>query len=583
MSPSRRPAFRLPLACAAAGAALLTATPGASGAQAVLGVGEDALVLPKGVFRLRAVGQQGRFDERFGSISTLGIAPNRREPVLQDLNIQSIGTVQFPNLAPVEAGLRGLTGITDYSLSLGRTTATGDVRINAGTLVLEAGLTKRLSAGVQIPFVSTRNNVNLRVNPNGEGNVGFNPGIAGGAAAARDQNTALVGQLLTAARAVEAQLGLTAGACATSTSPQCQSVQGVRTFAGGIGAIYGANPIPTAGYAGATGSPFAPLTGSAAQTAIATRIQGIKTALGPAGALITTNAPFASPQNLQLADAQRILTEQAFGVVAAPVGTANRSGLGDIEFGAKYSLVNTFGHDDPNARLTPSGVNFRTAVAGAFRVGTGLAEDPRNFLDVPTGTGANAIGLRSSSDLLVGSRFWSSLALRYTVQLPDDQLVRITDVPERVLAAQYRQQFVRRNLGDFFELEATPRFVLTNWLAVAGQYYFRNKQRDNYAGQFTIPGTTTGFGDLTLDARTLNQETVAIEHRVGGGLSLSSVQPFTAGRFPVPAELTYTLQQAVSGYGGGVPRITLHQVQARLYYARRRASEQRGATVPPTR
>jgi hypothetical protein len=179
--------------------------------------------------------------------------------------------------------------------------------------------------------------------------------------------------------------------------------------------------------------------------------------------------------------------------------------------------------------------------------------------------------------VLLGSRFWTSLALRYTVQLPDDQLVRVTDQPERVLAAQYRQQTVRRDLGDFFELEATPRVVLTDWVAVAGQYYLRDKREDRYTGTFVIPAAVTGFADLPLDARTLNQETRAVEHRVGGGLTLSSLKPFTAGRFPLPVELTYLFQQTVDGFGGGVPRLSLHQVQLRLYYARRRAGEQRGA------
>ncbi len=575
MSPARHPALRLSRARAAAGAILLTAAaaPGSGAhAQAVLGIGEDALVLPRGVFRLRAIGQQGRFDERFGGISTSGLVPNRREPILQDLNIESIGTTQFPNLLPVQTGLRGLTGISDYSLSLGRTTATGDVTINAGSLVAEVGITRRLSAGVALPYVSTRNRVNLQVNPNGEGNVGFNPGIAGGVAAARAQNTTLVGQLLGAARSVEQAVGLGAGGCAAATTiPQCQLVVGVRNFAGGVGAIYGADPIPTAGYAGATGSPFVPLGTSAAQQAIAARVQQLRTLLGPAGAGITAAAPFASPQNLQLADAQRILTEQAFGVVAAPVGTTNRSGLGDMEIAAKYSLVNTFGHTDPNARFNPSGIHLRSAVTGGFRVGTGLAEDPRNFLDVPTGTGANAVNLRSTTDVVLGRRLWSSLSLRYTVQLPDDQLVRITDQPERVLAPLYRQQTVRRDLGDFFELEATPRVVLTDWLLVAGQYYLRGKGEDRYTGTFVIPASVTGFADVPLNAATLNQETRAVEHRFGGGLSLSSLKPFTDGRFPVPLEVTYQFQQTVNGFGGGVPRLSLHQVQLRLYYARRRA------------
>jgi hypothetical protein len=302
-----------------------------------------------------------------------------------------------------------------------------------------------------------------------------------------------------------------------------------------------------------------------AQNAITARVAALRAAFGPAGAGITATAPFAAPGNLQLADAQRILTDPAFGVTAQPVGTVSRRSVGDIEVAAKYSLVNTFGHADPNARLNPSGINLRTAVTGVVRIGTGNAEEPRNFLDVPTGTGANAVGIRSATDLLLGRRFWTTLALRYTAQLPDDQLVRVVDAPERVLAPLYRQQTVRRDLGNFFELEATPRLVLTNWLAVAGQYYFRDKGEDRYRGAFTIPDAVTGAGEIRLDASTLNLETLAQEHRVGGGVSLSSVAAFTKGRAPVPAELTYTLQQTVNGFGGAVPRLTLHQVQLRLY------------------
>ena len=564
------PSRRSPLPRRAAGAlfplvAAALAAPAALPAQAVLGVGDDALVLPRGVFRLRVIGQQGRFDERFGVNSATGGRPNQRESVLADLNIPSIGVLQFPNLAPVQAGLRSLTGITDYQLSLGATTATGDVRINAGSLVAELGATRRLSLGVVVPYVDTRNNVTLRVNPNGEGNVGFNPGVAGGVTAARAQNTAFVAQFLSAARALEGAVGLGAGGCAGSPLPQCQLVNGARQFAGGVGAIYGADAVAAAGYAGAAGSPFVPLGASAAQAAIAARAAALRAAFGPLGAGITTLAPFASPTNLGFADAQRILTEAPFGVVAQPVGTTTRRSIGDIEVAAKYSLVNTFGHADPNARLTPTGVNLRTSLTGVVRVGTGNAEDPRNFLDVPTGTGANALGVRSTTDVLVGKYFWTSLGLRYTAQLADDQLVRVIDAPERVLAPLYRQQVVRRDLGDFFELEATPRVVLTDWLLVAGQYYFRDKREDRYTGTFVIPAAVTGFADVPLDARTLNLETRALERRYGGGVSLSSVKAFTRGKARLPAELTYTFQQTTNGFGGAVPRLTLHQVQLRLY------------------
>lgn len=557
--------LRAPAAVAVAVGALTAGAfaPAPLRAQAVLGIGDDALVLPRGVFRVRAIGQQGTFDERYGVNSATGRSPRERESFLADLNIPSIGTLQFPNLTPVQTGLRALTGNPNYNLSLGATTATGDVRINAGSLVAELGLTKRLSFGVVVPYVATRNRVDLRVNPEGQGNVGFNPGATDGAA--RQQNTQLVAQLLGAARTVEAAVGLGAGACGGSALPQCQLVNGARQFAGGVAGIYGANAIPAAGFPGAAGSPFVPLGTSAEQQALAARVAQLRAAFGAAGAGITTAAPFGAPTNLNLADAQRILTEQGFGVVAQPVGTTTQRAFGDVEVAAKYSLVNTFGHDDPNARLDPRGVNLRTALTGVFRLGTGLVDDATNFLDVPTGTGANALGLRSATDVLVGRRFWTTLALRYTAQLPDRQLVRIIDAPERVLAPVYRQQRIRRDLGDFFELEATPRVVLTDWLLVAGQYYFRDKQEDRYTGAFDIPAAVTGFSDLRIDARTLSQETLVNEHRVGGGVSLSSVKAFTRGRARLPAELTYTVQQTVNGFGGAVPRLTLHQVQLRLY------------------
>ena len=573
--PLRRPAVAgvalpvrlapLAAALAALAAALAGAAPAPLGAQAVLGIGDDALVLPKGVFRLRVIGQRVGFDERFGAISTSGRAPNGREPIVQDLNIPSIGILQFPNLTPVQNGLRALTADPTYALDLGRTTATSDVRVNAASLVTELGLTRRLSLGVVVPFVDTRHDVRLRANPNGEGNVGFNPASIGGLAAARQQNTQLVGTLLGAARGVEQALGLPAGGCAGQASQPCQLVLGARAFAGGVGQIYGADPIPAIGYAGAAGSPFVPLGASAAQTAIVTRAVGLLRLLtqNPGATLA---GPFGAPANLSLANAQTILTQGAFGVGAEPVAPVTRRGLGDLEVAAKYSLYNDFGFDDPNARLTPGqGLKLRTALTGVVRVGSGLAENPRNFVDVPTGTGAHALGLRSTTDVVAGARFFGSLGLRYTAQLPDDQVVRIIDQPERVLAASYREQKVRRDLGDFFEIEATPRLVLTDWLLVAGQWSYRYKDRDQYRGRFTIPGATTGFGDLTLDARTLSAETEAREHRLGGGVSLSSVKAFARGRAPLPGELTYTVQRSVMGYGGAVPVVTLHQLQLRLY------------------
>lgn len=558
-APSRSSAARTMVALGATLGATALALPAAARAQAVLGIGDDALVLPKGVVRVRTLGQSVRFDERFGGLSTSGLTPDRREALLTDLNIASIGTVQFPSLLGVEAGLRQLTQNPGYNLSLGRTTATGGARINAGTIVFEIGATRRLSFGVVVPLVETRNTVNLGVNANGEGNVGFNPAAVGiegfSSAAARTQLQQSVTAYQQAAAGLQARLPQL-GCTAAPTAPQCVQLATLigttNAVVGGINQIY-------------AGSPFVPITGTPEYQRLVGTLAQLQGAYANAGIALPT---FALPgaARIDLAGAQQVLTNPLFGVSAEQVGTTVRRGLGDVEVAAKYLLFDSFGGDrDPNARLTPSGVNVRAAITGLVRIGTGRAENPVNFVDVPTGTGAHGLGFRANTDLLLGRHFFSSFALRYLNQIADDQWVRVVDAPERVLAPVWRTQKARRDLGDIVELEATPRWVLNDWLLVAGQYTYRNKTTDRWTGTWQVPQATTGYANVSLDARTLEIETAQREHRVGGGLSLSSVKAFARGKAKVPAELTYLWQQTVDGAGGATPRLTLHQVQLRLY------------------
>ena len=528
--------------------------------QRVLGIGDDALVLPRGVLRVRTLGQWTVFNERYG-LNTPGRADGSLEPLGIDFALDTVGIREFPNLAGLQTGLRSLTGNPNFNLSLGSTRVDLRAHVTAIPFVIEAGLSRRFSLGIQVPYVHTRNSAFFDVNPNRrEGNLGFNPALAVPAAAA--QNAAMFTQFQTAAATLQASLN----ACAAnpSASPSCPALNAQRAnaqslianstaFAAGVNQIYST-------------SPFVPIRNTDAQLAIEARVAAFRALyaqFGVTSIAATTTGPFASQNTLTLRDAQTILTDPRFGVEAEPIRTVDRSHVGDIDVGGKFLLFDSFGNVTAN-RMSPQGVNFRASIGGVVRLPTGQAESPNNFVDIGAGQGQTDLEGRLFADLLLGSRFWQSFVFRYNNQLSDDQYMRITDLPNRNLAPLYRRQRVKRDLGNIFEFETSPRVVVNDFFAVSGHYVYRSKSRDNYTGTFAIPAAVTGFGDITLDASTLNLETEQKEHRLGGGISFSNLFSFEQKKASIPFEVTYLHWQTVKG-SGNVPKAFTDQIQLRLY------------------
>jgi hypothetical protein len=531
-------------------------------AQRVLGVGDDALVLPRGVFRFRTLGQWTQFNERYGK-DTPGRPDGSLEPLGVDFTLDTIGVKQFPNLASLQGGIQLLTGNPNWYATLGNTHVDLRDRVTAYPFVFELGVTSKFSVGIQIPYVTTHSMTFFNVNTTGiQGNLGFNPALAVPAAAA--QNTAFSTQFATAAATLQASLDACANPPASAT-PQCMGLNANRAnamslisksqqFAGGVNQIY-------------TTSPFIPIVGTDAQLTIEARTAAFRALyqqFGVNSIAANMTGPFASQNRLTLRDAQRILSDTAFGIVADPLASIGRSHVGDIDLGAKFSVYDSFG-GETEKRLTPHGLNFRTAIGGMFRIPTGQIKSPDNFIDVGTGRGAKAIEGRWFGDVLVGSHFWQSFVVRYNRPFADDQVMRIIDLPNQELAPLYRRQTVHRKLGAAFEFETTPRIVLNDFFSLSGQYVYRHKAQDEYTGTFTIPATVTGFAPVNLDASTLNLETETWEHRAGGGVSFSNIYAFEQGQAKVPFEVTYLHWQTVKGSGGNQPKSFTDQIQLRLY------------------
>jgi hypothetical protein len=536
---------------------------GVAHAQSVLGLGDDALTLPRGVVRVRVSTTIAEFSQRYGK-GTPGRADGSLEPLAIDLNLDTVGVIQFPNLVPVQNGLRALTGLSGFSLTLGRTIVTAQARVQTSPIVLEAGLTNRLSLGVVIPIVSARNEISFNANPRGtEGNVGFNPIRNDTSLFA--QNRALISQLSSA----RDQLATLITTCTAnpSASPFCAAAlangpalnTSTTAFAGGIGQIYGTSST--------TGSPFVPRTGSTADTVIRQRVSSLKSSYQAFGITnIVSNGPAAATGVVTPDGAQRVLTDSAFGIIAAPLRTFTRQGLGDIELALKLRLLDGIGGKSDTARFNPKGVAWRQSVTGLVRLGTGTLESPDNFVDLSTGNGQTDVEVRSLTDVVIGRRWFTSLAARYVVQLPDAQTFRIIDAPDRQLAPLYRRRAVDRDLGDQLEVELTPRLLINDYFAIGAQYFFRQKGADSFTGSYTVPTAESGLtAPLALDASTLNLETSAQEHRLGWGLTFSTVAAFARGTAKLPLDVQYFNTRTVRGAGGAVAKLSVHQLQFRFY------------------
>jgi hypothetical protein len=259
-----------------------------------------------------------------------------------------------------------------------------------------------------------------------------------------------------------------------------------------------------------------------------------------------------------LVDVRRILTDPAFGLRAQPLATRTATSIGDIEVGAMLQLVNTVRRDT----LHRYGRGVRAALGATFRFGTGRADNPDDFVDVPSGGGQSDVELRTQWDLLFGAHFTLGLAGRYVVQLPDREVVRITE-PHQPFAAYWRRHEVERDVGDVVDLQITPRIALGSFFSVMAQYRMRRKAEDRHTGRFDI---TNDLGEpVTLDASILDAETEQREDRVSIGLGYSTLTSVARERARIPLEIVLQYGESIRGSGGKTPKVSVGVMQVRVW------------------
>ena len=522
-------------------------------AQRVLGVGEDATVVARGVARISALGAWSTYNELYGpggKLQALG-AP---------LTTDSLGAAQLEILRPLQTSIRALALLPTANVSLGPARTDFSARVARSALSIDLGLTSRIMLTATLPYEHTISEVVFDVNPRDESanraNIGINPArLTSGTAA--EQNRNVVDSLLRAANELSTRLAACGGNPADpvcANRPQVQAlVLTARSFASGIATTYGT------GADTARGSPFVPLTESSLQSAIDARVASLNASFKtyiPGLSVWETPAPAEAP--ISAGQANTFVSE-ALGV--APIGLVDRSHIGDIEVGTKVLLLDTFG-GGAAARAGARTRGFRFALGGLVRLGTGQVDRPNELVDVGTGDGQTDIEANGAADFVFGRRLWASVVARYGVQMKDEQLLRIPDVPQNPWQAEYREQMVSRDLGDYIELQATPRYVYNDYLSASLQWTYRKKAEDKYSGTFTV--TDPNDEPVSLDASILGVGTEQTEQRIGGGATFSTLRAYDRGVARVPLEVQLLHWQSVSGTGYAPKRFNT-QVQLRYY------------------
>ena len=472
----------------------------------------------------------------------------------------SLGAAQLEILRPLQTSLRTLALQPTANVSLGPARTDFSAHVARSALSIDLGLTSRVMLTATLPYEHTTSEVVFDVNPRNlsdhRANIGINPALLATGAAAT-QNRGVVDSLLRAANELATRLTACAGnpgdaVCANR--PQVEAlVLTTRSFASGIATTYGT------GVDTARGGAFVPLTESSLQTAIAARVASLNASYKTyIPGLAAWQSPVPSPAPLSAAQAN-VLVSEALGV--APIGLVDRSHIGDVEVGAKVLLLDTFG-GNAAARAGSRTRGFRLAVGGLARFGTGQLDRPNELVDVGTGDGQMDIEANGVADLVFGRRLWASVVARFGVQRKDEQVLRIPDVPQNPWQAEYREQTVSRDLGDYIELQATPRYVYNDYLSASLQWTYRKKGEDTYAGTFTV--TDPNDEPVSLDASILGVGTEQTEQRIGGGATFSTLRAYDRGRARVPVEVQLLHWQSVSGSGYAPKRFST-QVQLRYY------------------
>ena len=526
-------------------------------AQGVLGAGPDAVTIPRGMLRIGLSGEHTLQRDRWND--------GRLEALGAGFSGDSLGPSALSVIGPLRQLMRDV-GVPDLSASLGTSRLDLRQRIFVTPLSIEYGVTDWLTLGVRAPLVRSKAEASVRIRgDSGRATIGLNPYFLGSAVPAANRST------IDRYAAAAAGLSARRAACQSNAgaAPECPTILAELTsvnaliargtqFANGLAGIYGAPGL-------AAGQPFVPMAGSAIELALRARVDSLRTAFtryGITEIAPTTGLPLGAQAPLGAADLAALVADSLNGFGARPMTGTAITGFGDLEFGATLKLFDSFGRAS-DSRFAASRFGIRQAIGIDMRLGTGTRETPDDFIDHGTGTGRNAITVRSMTDIVWSSRFWTTVSVAMTQAAGSTERLRVPDPGGTEYQESWREADVPVHPGRALDLSLTPRWQLNEYLALGASW----RRRSQSAGRHDIDSIVVapaGF-NVALLGTALDARTASDVQQLGWHVSYSTIAARAAGTDGLAFEISFSHEQAISSSTGIVPKTWLDRVQIRYY------------------
>jgi hypothetical protein len=507
-------------------------------AQPTTSLQPDARVLPRHAFGARVLTGWTRWDELSGIPS--GSSSNN---VAWSLNTDSLGTTAVPQFTESQTAIRSLSGLTNFRLTAGNIVAAADSRVVTAPLILEYGITSRVTIGAVVPLVESRSVISAQLNPKlGLANVGPNPGLTN--STARTNAATLVTSFRTAATQLQTKLtqcqatpsGTGCDVILAQQADVTALIQSTGTFTTGVETLYGTDQTQP-------GQALVPINSSPAQQAIQARIQGMIVQYGKflpgtpiSGSVVGAGGPPA------YRDLQALLVSAGYDTL----GTVDRASIGDVSLGLTAQFINT---------LTDTGAThgYRVSFSGSFRFPTGQPGSRNRLFDVPTGYGQPGIQVGGAADAIFNKRYSGTAVASFTQQIGSVDVARIPNAANAVfpLSDPTKGTF---SAGDVLWLWLAPRIRITGYLTANAQYMLTHIGADSYSPSSNGNGVA-GAGSATTQA-------------IGFGFAYSAVANGGPMGRALPVELTFSHLETVMASGGPVAKAWREQIGVRIFLAR---------------
>lgn len=502
-------------------------------AQPTTSLQPDARVLPRHAFGARLLTSWTRWDELFGLPPT---APNN---VAWSLNKDSLGPTAVPPLSVTQTAIRGLSGLSSFSLNAGNIVATADSRVVTAPLILEYGITSRITISAVVPLVETRSVVSAQLNPQlGIANVGPNPTLTN--AIARTNAATLVTSFRTAATQLQTKL---TQCQATPSGSGCDVILGQQAdvtaliqssgaFANGVQTLYGTDEEHP-------GQAVVPLNGSPAQTAIQARILAMVAQYGkflPSASINGSVVGAGGPGALR--DLQILMVSAGYDTL----GLVDRTSIGDVSLGITDQLVNTLTD-------TAATHGYRFSVSGSFRFPTGQPGSRNKLFDVPTGYGQPGVQIGAAGDAVFNRRYSATAVGSFTKQIGTIDVARVPNLENDIFPLSEPVPGTY-SAGDVLWLSVTPRMRISGYLTINAQYMVTHIGADQYTP------SSNGNGVAGIASSTA--------HAIGFGFAYSAVAAGGPMGRALPVELTFSHLETITG-GGPIAKAMREQIGVRAF------------------